>query len=696
MFHKDPNAAMKTPHDHPKKNDARSPLDDRTAVVLIIVTSVLILLVQISSLISPSALNWGTHHLSFFPTAVQALFLALMAAVLLPAVSAWLLRKLERLVGALAHGGPERSKILFAAAIAAAAALFWFAQERTFLLGDGNLVARTLPAIRSASEIPRTSFQNEPFATYLAWNVYVIFHGNGTADASIRAFQFLSILFGAGAVGAVIFLARLLASDPVERVLVGLAILGAGASQIFFGYVESYAALAFGFLLFLLLGMLALRKGRSLLAASIAFGALLALHFGMVSMLPVFLYLLYEGARRDGLGAAARAAGAAALTAAALLALSGYRGDSLALLFGGGGSHALPLFHATSSGEAYALFSGAHALDLTNFFYLLSPFALLGCGLPLLALFRKGAGFDASWRFLTLAVFWGVAFTVALNCTLGMSRDWDLIASFNMGLLVAIPAACAAWIKDGGTRKRVLLIVCAMTVLATIPWIAVNASEDRSLARFESLPHPALWSRDASMNAYDELAALYKDKKEYAKAITYCEEYLRIDSNNARIYGKTGELYGLLGKEEQQLAYYGKALQHGLRNPNLYFYLGSVFGSRGRFEEAIDAMNKGLALSSSSAAAWRNLGRYYVQGPEDYAAALRAFRKSLELDPSDAGTFADAGRCAFMVGDEAGMKELFTRYAQLSYRKLDDAELARLLGALPARRKLAGGRSSAR
>ncbi len=668
----------------PPKQEAATPVGERTLSYLTRACAAAVIAIQCCSMTFPSAFNWGTHQLAFFPLAVRIAVVGMMVAVLFRRVSGAILSALSTLNGKFKRTRAPLRKLLVVAAMTIAVFLFWYARESTHLLGDGNLVARTLPTLRNAENIPLSSFENEPLAAYIIWNVYGLFNGYGIDDASLRAYQFTSLLFGAASIITVIFLTRLLVTGPLERLLVGLSILGAGGSQLFFGYVEDYTGLYFGCLLFFTLALYAIRQRIDPVVPSIAFGVLLALHLGSVSMLPLLLFLAYMTYRRDGVLRSASTLAAALVFALVFFWISGYRELALVKHPIGSGDHALPLFRVATPGQAYTLFSPAHLIDFGNILLLLSPFSILACGLAATVLLKIGRVKDDAWRFLGLAVGCSLAFTFALNCALGMSRDWDLASSFELSLVMLVPLACANWIGDAMLRRRTLVVVCAITILSTIPWIAVNAGEERSLARFEMLPDRILWSKNAFQNAYDELASLYKEKKEYGKALEYCDKYLQSDSNNARIYGKMGELYELLGDQDKELSYYTKAIDHGMRNWQLCFYVGSTYGTLHQYSEAIAVTAKGLEINPRSAPAWINLGSYYVNGPTDYASALRSFQKAIEIDSTNAEVYTYAGKCAYLMSDVDGMKGYFHRYCDLTGRPFESGEMQKFLGTSPA------------
>jgi tetratricopeptide (TPR) repeat protein len=74
------------------------------------------------------------------------------------------------------------------------------------------------------------------------------------------------------------------------------------------------------------------------------------------------------------------------------------------------------------------------------------------------------------------------------------------------------------------------------------------------------------------------------------------------------------------------------------RNPKsgLAFYLlGNLLYDRRRHEEAIVAWENAAAVNPSFATVWRNLGIAYYNVRRDASAALEAYERAFELDPSD-------------------------------------------------------------
>ncbi len=610
-----------------------------------------------------------------------------MGAVLLHPVRDRILKTLDEILAGIRKKSPRIRGMLWLMVISVSILLFWLARERVFLLGDGNLVARTLPVIHTPEGIPPSSFRNAPFATYVTWSIYNVFKGLGIAEPNVRAFQWMSILFGAGSVLVVIKLAGLLSTDALERMLIAIGIIGSAGVQLFFGYVESYAIVYFGCLLFFTLALGNIRNNISPVFPSLAFGALLATHLGAVSMLPLFLYLLIVCYRRNGFHAVVVSMAASLITTVFLLWLSGYRAPTAALIVAGGGDHLLPMFGAATNMHAYTIFSPWHFVDIANLMALLSPFSLPACMLMAVALFSKGMKWDPTWKFLILAIICSIVFTFSLNSALGMSRDWDLLASFNLSLVIVFPILCSRWIRDIAERRRALIVVSAVALLSTCPWIAVNAGEDTSLARFENLPNANLWSTTALLNAYDELSALHRDKKDYGKSLDYGMKYLTIDSGNARIHGKIADIYGLMGDEDHQLTYYQNSIRHGFKNWGLFIKVGVMLADRQRYDEAIDITKKSLELNPLSAVAWNNLGHFYVGGSSDFTSALSCFRRALEIDSTNVRGYVDAGRCCYYLGDDAGMRVYFERYARMTAHPLDAEEIKKLIGPTPPPKK---------
>lgn len=462
---------------------------------------------------------WSVHAWGFLPRASFAAGLAALAGGLLVA---WRSRDaLDRaLVGALGVAPPLPAWAGRALAAALAGLVFWLFREGHTMLGDGNALVRNVPA-------GQDFHMDEPLTLWLHRFFYVttgpLFAGRSTAEVAHATIGLSSALCGAlfvpvawalagdlarGAAGAAAGdRARGVAGPAAGAVTAAVATPGASAAegskaralqvlvfavlvaqgylQLYFGYVENYTFLALALAAYALAALRAL-AGRAPLALPAAILVLaLALHLSAAVAAPSFLFLaahrLHD--RRSRLGALRDLALAAGLYAAThlLLARIGHGYDWTAMLFALGR-------RTTDSTTSY----GFHPPTLEQF---LQQQALIGpLGIFLLALASVAALRLRLWRdgrafFLAaLAPGYVAASFIAGDSNLGVARNWDLLAPAGFVFtLVALGFALRAPWEDAALR-RWLFVLALASAFHTAPWVALNASAERTVERFKVLP----------------------------------------------------------------------------------------------------------------------------------------------------------------------------------------------------------------
>jgi len=134
------------------------------------------------------------------------------------------------------------------------------------------------------------------------------------------------------------------------------------------------------------------------------------------------------------------------------------------------------------------------------------------------------------------------------------------------------------------------------------------------------------------------LAGLYWAKREYEKSIKLCQRALELAELlenipfQARCHNGLGNVYGALGRYEEALAAYQRAIDLDPKLANPHNGLGTVYYSLGSYEEALAAYQRAIDLDPKSAYAHNGLGNVYRDlGRHDEA--LAAYRRAIELDP---------------------------------------------------------------
>ena len=625
------------------------------------IAAAVIVLLHVVAALTPSASNWGFHLLGFYPLWAMATAVAGMFLFLVPSVQESALRILQGLPVRLLRPGKLVPKGLI---LAGFAALCWFGRERAFLLGDGYLITGTMGHIRGPDDIARL-FKNEPFAGYLDWNVFQLLSSWNVSQSNVIAVQLISIAYGLGSVCAIFWLAKKLFKDGVDALLFGGFILAAAGTQLFFGYVENYAPLYFALLLFAASAVSYLRGGAPLLIPSIVYGAMFVVHFGMICLLPGMVFLWYQSWRKGKILSVPISIVAMAATAGVLLWLCGYTIPSFFDVFLHSEGHILPIATLTNNWQAYTLFSPSHAIDLANLHLLLSPFAAVLLAGFIVTRWKRMLSREEVWVFLSVLMLCGLFFTFVVNSDLGVSRDWDLLATFNLGAVLVAGYAWTSFVEQRNLRQRLMVPMIAISMIHSAAWIGINSSESRSIERFSLLQDQRFWGKSAVADACDVMAGYYRDRKDNEHARDWLERYLRVDSTNGRIWAAAAQIYARLGDRQNQGGCYEKAVAYGTKIMAVYMDLGIMYANQKRYDEAIGTMKKAIAIDSASVFANEYMGEYYVEGKKAYRDALPAFLHAITLDPTFARGYFMAGECYRNLGEHGQMKIYWEKYLRL-------------------------------
>ncbi len=595
-------------------------------------------------MIFPSAKDWGFSQLAFFPEAISILLLALMSVVLFPSVST----RLYQAITSLIVWFQRRSKVyrisLTILSVPACALIFWLARERFFLLGDGTLLPRTLPHIVTPSNFV-TYFHYEPLSGYFNWKAFWLFESLGLLRSNEYPIQVLNTLFGVGCFAAAVALSRGLSRTPVNRILMVAFVLSCGGTALWFGYVENYTSLYFGFMLYMWASARYIDQRFHSTIPAILFGFLITLHFGMVAMLPSFMYLLVLEGQRKRLVHAAISLAAACGTCFAVLSFLNYSIPLLVTNLKESLSHLLGVSGIRNEFQHYTFFSFYHLLDYLNAQLMIAPFALV-----MLIIALKYGGFSSAGRspklifLLTLAIC-GIVFLAVFNFDFGMARDWDLQVAFNLGL---IAAAVYAWLRISYDQEAVRVSLIALIVVGlahTAGWIGITSSEERGIARFETLADSTMWGKKTLTAAYEESAIFFRDDQDFGKSIKYYNKFLEVEPGNPRIMMGIATIYESMGNVSGQQDYMERAVNSGLNDVKTLRQVAALYTKRGEYDRAIELCKRILVLDPKANDILNIVGEYYREAKHDDETALQYFLDALKIDSASALTYLNIGLC---------------------------------------------------
>ncbi len=174
--------------------------------------------------------------------------------------------------------------------------------------------------------------------------------------------------------------------------------------------------------------------------------------------------------------------------------------------------------------------------------------------------------------------------------------------------------------------------------------------------------------------AYFQLGWPNRDEELFTKSTSALNQLLAANPNDARAYDYLGRIRYRLGDPEGAWSLLEKATALDPALPNPYSYRGRIHYERKEYAQAIPQFQAYLdnGGKTSEAFVYEMIGRSYYfwkwtgGGPTDYAQALAALNKALELDPNNSNINDFLGRIYYYQEDYGRAQQFLERASQLN------------------------------
>ena len=618
---------------------------------------------------------WGAGFLRFHDTVFRVIFVLLSLALLFLAVRRRLGRWTWGFARFLDNGyGAWQSVLSWVLLLLGGLLVFWGMRSAVHLLGDGIMLMRELEDFWS--EIPRTDRAPLTF-----WIVRGLHRAGASAwDSAETTYRIFSCVSGILFLVVARYAARLLGKDALERFLILALLLGAGYMLLFFGYVENYAFLFPFMLLYMLLGILALKGRLAIWWPAALLGVLMALHITMMTLAPSLLALAILKNRANGVSGTtvpvrlAASAGFAILLSAVVCfgALLLIQFDLIAYLQKRQGFYILNLFAEPGPKQHYRLFSFGKLVDFANQYFLVAPSSLM-----VLLLCRRANCLQGSdRRFVLVAALFPILFTVVANPELGAFRDWDVFAFAALPMTLWAALTVVRGLRDRVVSADTAGLICAAAVLHTVFWIGVNADELSAEARFSSHLETGHLSAHARSHGWETLAVYHRDHGRSVQAIRAYEEVADADPEFAGAYYNLGNLYYELKQYDRAAPYFQKVIGLKPDFAEAHYNFGNLHYDTGQYGRAIEYFEKVIALKPDFAEAHFQMGNAWY-GLRRYDRAAKHFESAITLKPQFVAAYYNAGDLYYRTGQFHAAVEAYRKAIAL---KPDNARAHSNLG----------------
>jgi len=622
---------------------------------------------------------WGVNLLHFFPGIWRWILVISCLLILTPYLNKVIgefLSRLIHLIGNKFKKINKRYQYTFLSLIGGVC--FWVFRVKTFFLGDSYLRAKEL-------NLGKKLCITEPLDFYLHVQVAKLFSWD-----ALQTYAFISVISGVVFLFFLLLRGDLLGNASKEKSFIFSIILTLGSIQLFFGYAESYTIVFMAMALYLLFSLGYLKNKNRLFLPILFFLLALSLHLFALTFLPSLLYLIFaERAKKTGteteiktevkkdrLIKYLKSLGIVILMGIGLFLLLKYNPEKKGLSY--------YLIYPLGKGEStYSIFSFSHILDLINHQLLISPVGLLILLTSVLVFAKKINYRDSVIRFLLLLSIFSLAFAFFVDPKLGYPRDWDMFTFSALGYtFLGVYVFLKSWREANmGSLRYVAISLLFTSLISTAPWIYVNASEEKSVERFE---HLLDLDKERIGSGRENLAMYYDSRREWDKEIQQWEKGIAV-TGNVRYITNLGVIY--YNQQKYDLA--SKELERSLKADSTFasthFYLGKIYAQTVKYEKAITEYRKAIKFSPEVTEYYDNLGALLAH-LERYQEAIQVFKEGLKATPKYPSIYRNLGYTYVNLGDLVSAEKYLNLYLEYSPQAKDVLEVRQVLRDLSQKR----------
>ncbi|CAA6803380.1 MAG: High-affnity carbon uptake protein Hat/HatR [uncultured Sulfurovum sp.] len=144
---------------------------------------------------------------------------------------------------------------------------------------------------------------------------------------------------------------------------------------------------------------------------------------------------------------------------------------------------------------------------------------------------------------------------------------------------------------------------------------------------------------------YSDILGIYKETKEYNKAIEYFKEQVQKNSRDVNAYSSLGIIYRSKEDYNNALVMYKKIIEINPSSSNRYINsyqdILSIYQETKEYDKAIEYFKEQVQKNSRDVNAYSSLGIIY-RSKEDYNNALVMYKKVIEINPSSSNRYINS------------------------------------------------------
>ncbi len=191
----------------------------------------------------------------------------------------------------------------------------------------------------------------------------------------------------------------------------------------------------------------------------------------------------------------------------------------------------------------------------------------------------------------------------------------------------------------------------------------LNKADDGIAACGRVIDDPKISAQDRA-SALNSRCGWWWAKSDSDRALTDCNEAIRVDRNLAAAYLNRGNVYLSKSDFDHALADFNEALRLDPKNAWAYAERGNLHKNRGDLDRALVDLDESIKLDPGYALAHFLRGDLY-KSKGDIADAMADMNDTLRLDPNYALAYYVRGRLSYMLGNNPAAIEDFTKAIKL-------------------------------
>jgi len=187
---------------------------------------------------------------------------------------------------------------------------------------------------------------------------------------------------------------------------------------------------------------------------------------------------------------------------------------------------------------------------------------------------------------------------------------------------------------------------------------------DEGIAACDRVVGDSKTSSQDRANALSSRCGWWWAKKDSDRALTDCNESIRIYRNSAAAYLNRGNVYLSKSDPEHALADFSEALRLDPKNAWGFAARGNLYKSKGDFDPALADLDEAIRLDPGYALAFFSRGELY-KSKGDVTHAMSDMNDTLRLDPNYALAYFVRGQISYLLGNAPAALEDFSKAIKL-------------------------------